>query len=124
MLNPIIDVSVQSEYLPAQSNPEDSRFTFAYHVVISNHSAESVQLLNRKWIITDANGLVEEVIGDGVIGEQPIIAAGSQHRYSSGAILKTPLGCMQGHYGMRTLDDDHFKAAIPIFTLAVPGLVN
>lgn len=121
---PSVNVEVVSEYLMEQSNPEESLFAFAYHVTITNASDETVQLINRKWVITDANGLVNEVKGKGVIGEQPLIEPRQHYRYSSGAILKTPLGCMQGHYGMRSKDGDKFKAAIPVFTLAVPGLVN
>ena len=117
-------VEVTSEYLIEQSNPEESLFAFAYHVNITNHSPEDVQLINRKWIITDANGTVNEVEGEGVIGEQPTIKPQQSYFYSSGAILKTPIGCMQGYYGMRSADGDQFKATIPIFTLAVPGLVN
>lgn len=124
MSNLNIQIEVTSNFLGEQSNPEESLFAFAYHISIHNHSNETVQLLNRKWIITDANGLVNEVKGKGVIGEQPHILAGESYRYSSGAILKTPLGCMQGHYGMRTEDGDKFKVNIPIFTLSVPGLVN
>ena len=124
MSNLNIQIEVTSNFLGDQSNPEESLFAFAYHISIHNHSDENVQLLNRKWIITDANGLVNEVKGKGVIGEQPLIPPGETYRYSSGAILKTPLGCMQGHYGMRTEDGDKFKVNIPIFTLSVPGLVN
>lgn len=119
-----INIEVRSEYLGDQSKPEESLFAFAYQITIHNNSNESVQLLNRKWIITDANGSVNEVKGKGVIGQQPIIKPGTSYQYGSGAILKTPLGCMQGHYGMRTIDGDKFKASIPVFTLAVPGLVN
>ncbi len=124
MSNLNILVEVTSNFLGEQSNPEESLFAFAYHISIHNHSDETVQLLNRKWVITDANGIVNEVKGKGVIGEQPHILAGESYHYSSGAILKTPLGCMQGHYGMRTEDGDKFKVTIPIFTLSVPGLVN
>ena len=119
-----IQIDVQADYLLERSNPQESMFAFAYHVTISNHSNESVQLLDRKWIITDASGIVNEVEGKGVIGEQPVIEPGQSYQYSSASILKTPIGCMQGHYGMCTADGDKFKATIPVFTLAVPGLVN
>ncbi len=124
MSNLNIQIEVTSNFLGNQSNPEESLFAFAYHISVHNNSDETVQLLNRKWIITDANGIVNEVKGKGVIGEQPHIPAGESYHYSSGAILKTPLGCMQGHYGMRTEDGDKFKVSIPVFTLSVPGLVN
>jgi len=124
MPNQNIEIEVTTNFLGEQSNPEESLFAFAYHITVHNHSDEIVQLLNRKWIITDANGIVNEVKGKGVIGQQPLIEPGTSYQYSSGAILKTPLGCMQGHYGMRTEDGDKFKVQIPIFTLSVPGLVN
>lgn len=124
MNDPNIQVEVVSDYLLTQSKPQESLFAFAYHVSITNNSDESVQLIDRKWVITDASGIVNEVTGKGVIGEQPVIEPGESYRYSSGSILKTPIGCMQGHYGMRTSDGDKFKATIPVFTLAVPGLVN
>lgn len=119
-----VNVCVESEYLPDQSNPEESLFAFAYHVTITNNTDQTIRLIDRKWIITDANGIVNEVEGKGVIGEQPVLQSGYSHHYSSGAILKTPFGCMQGHYGMRTEDGDKFNAKIPVFTLTVPGLIN
>jgi len=124
MNEPNIKIEVVPEYISEHSRPMDSAFTFAYHVSIYNCSNENVQLMTRKWVITDANGNKTEVAGDGVIGEQPVIKPGQTHHYSSGAVLKTPLGCMQGHYGMQTEDGDSFNAPIPVFTLAVPGLVN
>ncbi|MBT8140731.1 MAG: Co2+/Mg2+ efflux protein ApaG [Gammaproteobacteria bacterium] len=119
-----INVSVQTEYIEAQSDALNGVFTFAYHVEISNNSSETVQLITRKWIITDANGITKEVSGEGVVGLQPVLQPGQVHRYTSGAVLKTPIGCMYGHYGMRTMQGDTFNANIPVFSLAVPGLVN
>jgi ApaG protein len=124
MNTPAVLIEVTSEFLQDQSNPEQSLFAFAYHITITNQSDETIQLINRKWIITDANGIVNEVEGKGVIGEQPFIMPLQSYSYSSCAILKTPVGCMHGHYGMRNEDGDKFSAAIPVFTLAVPGLVN
>ncbi len=85
---------------------------------------QAAQLLNRHWIITDANGKVQEVHGDGVVGEQPNIAPGGAHRYSSGAVLETPVGTMEGSYGMRAADGTAFRAPIPRFRLAVPGVLH
>ena len=124
MSSPAVLIEVTSEFLQDQSNPEQSLFAFAYHITITNQSEETIQLINRKWIITDANGIVNEVEGKGVIGDQPLILPSHSYHYSSSAILKTPVGCMHGHYGMRNEDGDKFYASIPVFTLAVPGLLN
>jgi len=89
-----VQVDVETEFLASQSEPENERFVFAYHITIRNDGEESAQLLTRHWIITDGNEGIEEVKGDGVVGEQPHLKPGEQHRYSSGAILKTPVGTM------------------------------
>jgi ApaG protein len=119
-----IQISVESLYLPDQSEPEGERYVFAYTVTIRNTGALPARLLNRHWIITDANGKVQEVQGEGVVGEQPHILPGQQHRYSSGAVIETPVGTMEGSYGMRTDDGAQFRAAIPRFRLAVPGVLH
>lgn len=127
---PKVDVHIQCEYMLDHSNPDEAHFAFAYHVQIQNNSEHTVQLLNRKWVIMDANGQVKEVQGDGVIGEQPVIKPSHSHFYSSWSVLSTPVGCMQGWYGMRiieegaTSDGVDFHAEIPVFTLAVPGTLN
>lgn len=127
---PNIDIQVHCEYLPNQSAPEDAYFAFAYHVQIQNLSDQTVQLLNRQWVIMDANGQVREVTGEGVIGEQPVIEPEHSHFYSSWSVIHTPVGCMQGKYGMRVVSDHsapnevEFHAEIPVFTLAVPGKLN
>ena len=100
------------------------RWFFAYRIRISNAGSVPVQLLNRHWVITDANGKVQEVNGDGVVGEQPHLKPGEQFRYSSGAILETPVGAMQGLYHMETDTGQRFDAPIAPFTLAVPGLLH
>lgn len=119
-----IGVSVDTFYIAAQSDPGAQRYVFAYTITIRNHSAEDVQLLRRYWLITDANGKQTEVEGDGVIGEQPRLAPGSSYQYTSGAVLETPVGTMQGHYEMITKQHEHFNAAIPLFRLAMPNILN
>lgn len=124
MSNHQIIVNVKSEYLAEQSSPKDSRFVFAYHISISNQGDNTARLLTRHWIITDGEARTEEVRGDGVVGEQPHITAGSTYKYSSGAILKTPVGSMHGSYGMIDEQGQHFEAAIPAFSLAVPRMLH
>ena len=88
------------------------------------NTGERHTLLNRHWIITDANGKVQEIHGDGVVGEQPRIQPGETHRYSSGTVIETPVGTMEGSYGMRSDDGEQFRAEIPCFRLAVPGVLH
>jgi ApaG protein len=116
-------VEVKTKYLADQS-PDDSKFAFAYHITIRNKGAQQVQLLNRYWLITDGNGKKTEVHGPGVIGQQPFLAAGASFEYTSGVILETPLGSMQGYYEMRAEDGYVFEAPIKVFSLVVPKLVN
>ena len=117
-----IRVRVRSEYLPAQSG--EGRYAFAYHVRIENAGMRSARLLSRHWVITNGNQQVQEVRGDGVIGQQPQIAPGEVYEYSSGAVLETPVGAMHGSYRMVGDDGTAFDAAIPAFTLAVPRALN
>jgi len=119
-----IQIEVQSLYLPHQSKPEENHFVFSYTISISNTGDASAKLLTRHWLITDADGNKQEVHGDGVVGEQPEIQPGQKHVYSSGAVIETPVGTMEGRYGMVTPAGDNFDAAIPIFRLAVPGVLN
>lgn len=119
-----IRVQVQTEYLQGQSDPDSERFVFAYTITIRNDGAVAARLLTRHWIITDANGKVQEVRGEGVVGEQPHLGPGQDFRYSSGAILETPVGAMEGSYQMVADDGSHFDAMIPPFRLAVPGLLH
>ncbi len=119
-----IRIEVQTAYLPDQSEPAEGRYLFSYTISIHNDGALPAKLLTRHWLITDANGKVQEVRGDGVVGEQPKIAPGKLHRYSSGAVLETPVGTMEGSYGMVSDDGDQFEAVIPCFRLAVPGILN
>ncbi len=119
-----IDVTIVTRYLPEQSQPEQSRFAFAYDVTIHNSGELPAQLLARHWVITDGNGQVQEVRGAGVIGEQPLIAPGESHRYSSGTLMATQVGTMQGSYQMLADDGQRFDAPIAPFRLAVPGVLH
>ena len=113
-------VAVEPEYLDDQSDPEDHRFVWAYHVHIENQGTQTVQLLSRYWHITDELGHVQEVSGDGVIGEQPVLAPGESFEYTSGTPLGTASGIMQGHYVMETDTGETFEVTIPAFSLDSP----
>lgn len=119
-----VKVEVKSEYLKDQSDPEQHRFVHAYHVTITNEGTESAQLLNRHWLIIDGNEEVQEVQGEGVIGQQPILQPGESYKYTSGTIIKTEVGCMHGSYEMLSATGEHFLASIPAFTLALPGTIQ
>jgi ApaG protein len=119
-----IDVSVATRYLPEQSQPEQNRFAFAYTVTVSNKGELPAKLLSRHWVITDGDGRVQEVRGAGVIGQQPLIEAGASHTYSSGTVMTTRVGIMQGSYQMLAEDGKHFDALIAPFRLAVPGSLH
>ena len=119
-----IQVDVETQFLPDQSDEEENRYVFAYTITIHNHGKLPVQLLTRRWIITDSGGQVQEVAGDGVVGEQPTIRPGQYHRYSSFSVLETPVGTMEGAYGMIDDEGGAFDASIPVFRLAVPGILN
>jgi ApaG protein len=115
-----IKVSVRSDYLPEQSHAEERRYAFAYTVTIENLGTEPAQLLDRHWIITDTDGKVQEVRGEGVVGEKPYLKPGQSFRYTSGTLLETPVGSMHGSYGMVASDGTRFNAEIPPFSLATP----
>jgi ApaG protein len=115
-----IRVRVQSHYLPEQSAPNDDRYVFAYTITISNESTYTAQLRTRHWIITDGRGGVEEVKGDGVVGEQPRLSPGQSFQYTSGCVLTTPIGTMQGSYRFWRDDGTYFDVAIAPFSLASP----
>lgn len=119
-----IDVSVVSRYLPEQSQPEQNRFAFAYTVTVSNSGELPATLLSRHWVITDGDGRVQEVRGAGVVGEQPLIQAGASHTYSSGTVMTTRVGFMQGSYHMLAEDGKRFDATIAPFRLVVPGSLH
>jgi ApaG protein len=119
-----IVINVATSYVDEQSEPDAGRYVFAYTITITNDGEVPARLKSRHWIITDANGKVQEVNGDGVVGEQPHLKPGEQFRYSSGAVLETPVGAMQGLYRMEADDGARFDAPIPPFTLAVPGMLH
>jgi ApaG protein len=119
-----INIEVETNYLDEQSEPREQRYVFAYTITIRNEGEVPAKLLTRHWIITDANGRVQEVRGDGVVGEQPYLKPGQGFRYSSGAVLETPVGTMQGSYQMVADDGAKFDAAIPAFRLAMPGMLH
>jgi ApaG protein len=117
-------VSVQTAYLPDQSNPDDHKYAFAYTITIANVGNIAAQLISRHWIITDANNYVQEVKGLGVVGAQPLLAPGQQFDYTSGTLLATPVGAMRGTYKIVAEDGTFFDAVIEPFTLAVPKVLN
>jgi ApaG protein len=119
-----IQIEVATSYVDDESEPDSDRYVFAYTITISNSGDVAAQLISRHWIITDANGKVQEVNGDGVVGEQPLLNPGEEFRYSSGAVLETPVGAMQGLYRMEADGGISFDALIAPFTLAVPGLLH
>ena len=119
-----IRVQVTTKYLADRSSPRESEYWFAYFIRISNVGSETAQLVSRHWVITNADGEEEEVRGEGVVGEQPYLLPGQGFRYSSAAVLETPVGAMQGSYQMLADDGAHFDAPITPFTLAMPGLLH
>lgn len=119
-----IEIAVATRFLDDQSEPEDERFVFAYTIRIRNTGEVPARLLGRHWIITDANGEIEEVRGEGVVGEQPWLRPGEQFEYTSGAILKTSVGLMRGSYDMLADDGTRFDADIEPFTLSVPRTLH
>lgn len=114
-----MSIQVQSMYIASQSSPEDERYVFAYTITIRNLGRNSVQLRGRYWLITNGNGRETEVQGEGVVGEQPHIKPGSEFQYTSGAVIETPMGTMQGHYVMEDEEGEIFRVEIPVFRLAV-----
>ena len=119
-----IKVEVETAFLPEQSAPQDNRYVFSYTITIRNEGPVAARLLTRHWIITDANGKVQEVRGDGVVGEQPHLKPGQGFRYSSGTVIETPVGAMQGSYQMEDDDGGRFDAPVAPFRLAMPGILN
>lgn len=119
-----VQIDVQPEYLPRESDPDAQRYLFAYHIRILNQAELPVQLISRHWIITDGNGRVEEVRGLGVVGQQPFLMPGQEFSYTSACPLNTPIGTMQGSFQMVTDSGEMFEAEIRPFRLAVPGGVH
>ena len=119
-----IRIKVTTNYLKEQSAPDENRYLFSYTINIKNLGNNSAKLISRQWIITDSNGNIQEVNGDGVLGQQPNINSGEEFTYTSGTIIKTPVGTMEGRYFMEDINNKRFEALIAPFTLAVPGLIN
>jgi ApaG protein len=120
-----VTVTVTTNYLPDYSSPSQEHFVFAYRIDIRNNSSHTVKLLRRHWFISDANGTVREVEGEGVVGRQPVLEPGESHQYMSGCNLKSGMGKMQGTYLMERLGNgDNFQVDIPEFTLMVPYRMN
>ncbi len=120
----LITVDVDTRYLEDQSDPDERRYVFAYTITIRNRGAVPAKLLTRHWVITDANGKVQEVRGEGVVGEQPHLMPGQGFRYTSGAVIPTPVGTMEGSYEMHEIGGRIFQAQIPRFTLQMPGILQ
>lgn len=118
-----IDVSVTTRDIPEQTDPKQNRFVFAYTITITNNDEKAAQLMSRYWLITDANGKKIEVKGAGVVGEQPIIAPGQSYTYTSGCVLETEIGTMEGYYQFE-VESTEVQIPIPVFRLAVPNVVH
>lgn len=119
-----IRVQVTTQFLPENSSPAENEFRFAYFIRISNVGTQTVQLMSRTWVITDADGEEEQVRGEGVVGEKPVLAPGASFDYNSFCHLKTSVGSMHGSYSMVTPGGEAFDARIAPFTLAVPNALN
>lgn len=116
----LIRVTVKADFLDSQSQPGNSKFIWAYTIVVENGGAETITLLTRHWVITDGHGRRQDVRGDGVVGEQPMLKPGQRFEYTSGCPLSTPSGMMVGSYGMVTASGRHFDVSIPAFSLDSP----
>ncbi|TCK19327.1 ApaG protein [Thiogranum longum] len=119
-----IKIDVETHYIEEQSLPEQGRYVFAYTITIENCGNVPAQLLRRHWVITDSNNRVQEVKGEGVIGEQPHLKPGENFRYTSGTMLETPVGSMKGSYQMVADDGVEFDADIPPFSLSIPRILH
>lgn len=119
-----IDIAVQTSYIAEQSDPLAGRYVFTYTITVENVGNVAAQLISRHWIITDAENVVQEVKGLGVVGEQPLLRPGESFEYTSGTALATPVGTMRGSYQMAAEDGNKFDAEIPQFTLAMPRVLH
>jgi len=119
-----IEVRVDARFVDDQSQPANDRYVFAYTITLQNAGSVPARLISRHWIITDANGKIEEVRGDGVVGEQPWMRPGDSFEYTSGAVIETAVGTMRGSYQLLADDGTHFEAPIPQFTLSVPRTLH
>ena len=119
-----IKIHVETTYLSNESNPDDNKYYFLYTVLIKNNSKRRAKLLSRHWIIKDDNGKVQDVKGEGVIGEQPDIRPGEEFQYTSGTMIETSFGTMKGSYHMIDDEDNYFDAVIPEFVLSIPRVIH
>ncbi|WP_116475665.1 Co2+/Mg2+ efflux protein ApaG [Zobellella maritima] len=119
-----IQITTVPHYLAERSAPDEQHYVFAYTITVKNTGPQRVQLMGRRWVITDGNGKIMEVEGSGVVGEQPLIPPGSQYTYTSGVSLETPFGVMEGSYTMLLDDGREFQAPIDPFRLALPNIIN
>ncbi len=119
-----ISIDVKTQYLADQSEPQQRKYVFSYTITIRNLSEENTQLISRRWKIVDANDSVQEVAGIGVVGEQPVIAPGDEYTYTSGSVLDTDTGTMEGSYQMRDNDGNNYDVIIPTFALVHPGRLH
>ena len=119
-----IDVQVETAYVSEHSEPDEDRFVFAYTITLVNRGSVTAQLISRNWFITDADNRTEEVEGEGVVGEQPVLNPGEGFRYTSGAVIETPVGTMHGTYQMVAEDGRAFDATIPRFILSAPRTLH
>ncbi|AMG30948.1 Co2+/Mg2+ efflux protein ApaG [Grimontia hollisae] len=117
-------VRVKTHYVQEQSEPDKKRYVFSYTITIENNGERHAQLLRRKWLVTDANGKKLVIEGEGVVGEQPLIESGDAYTYTSGTILETPVGVMQGHYTMIDVEEQEFDIEISPFRLALPNILH
>jgi ApaG protein len=119
-----IEISTETQYLAEQSDEAASRYVFAYTIILRNTGSVAAQLISRHWVIADAQGLVQEVRGLGVVGAQPLLEPGQSFEYTSGAAIATAVGTMKGTYQMVATDGTRFEAQIPEFTLSVPRVLH
>lgn len=119
-----IDVTVETNYVRNQSDPDNARYVFAYHITIKNKGSAPAKLLGRRWLITDANNKIQEVKGKGVVGKQPYLEPGEIFCYTSAAVIETPFGYMQGNYYLIADDGIEFDTEIPAFGLSIPHALH
>ncbi|TAN46794.1 MAG: Co2+/Mg2+ efflux protein ApaG [Methylococcaceae bacterium] len=119
-----IVVQAVSSFVDSESEPSAERYMFSYTITIHNQGKRAARLVTRHWLVSDAHGKIEEVNGEGVVGQQPLLQPGEIFRYTSGTMIATPVGVMQGSYGMISEDGETFAAVIPAFTLAVPRTLH
>ena len=123
-MNELIEINVETTYLSSESNPDENKYYFLYTVLIKNNSQKKTKLLSRHWVIKDDNGKIQDVKGEGVIGEQPDINPGEEFQYTSCTMIETSLGTMKVSYHMIDDEDNYFDAAIPEFVLTIPRVIH